>query len=102
MRELEHRIQRGIVLSRGRVIRAEDLELEGESDVELANLRAAREEAERRVVNEALRRNCGNIARAARDLEISRPTLHDLLRKLEISAVDFKNGIGPKGNKEGD
>jgi len=101
VRELEHRVQRGIVLSRGRVIRAEDLELEGENEVELSNLRAAREEAERKVVNEALRRNCGNIARAARDLEISRPTLHDLLRKLEIHAVEFKNGIGPAADREG-
>ncbi len=100
VRELEHRVQRGIVLSRGRVIRSEDLELGGEGEIEFSNLRAARESAERRSVNEALRRNCGNIARAARDLEISRPTLHDLLRKLEISAVDFKNGIGPNGDKE--
>ncbi len=101
VRELEHRIQRGIVLSRGRVIRAEDLELAGDEEMELPNLRAAREVAERRVVNEALRRNCGNIARAARDLEISRPTLHDLLRKLEINASEFKNGIGPIEEREG-
>jgi two-component system NtrC family response regulator len=99
VRELEHRIQRAVVLSGGRVIRADDLELEPEGEGALVPLRAARETAERRVVIEALRRNCGNIARAARDLEISRPTLHDLLRKFDIVAVDYKNGMGP--NREG-
>jgi two-component system NtrC family response regulator len=65
-------------------------------------LRAAREIAERRVVEEALRRSCGNIARAAKDLEISRPTLHDLLRKFSINAGRFKDGMGPLGEaKEG-
>jgi two-component system NtrC family response regulator len=96
VRELEHRVQRGIVLSRGRVIRPEDLELEGDEQVEVLTLREAREKGEREVVAEALRRNCGNIARAARDLEVSRPTLHDLLRKLSIQATDYKKGMGPR------
>jgi len=100
VRELEHRVQRGIVLSRGRVIRPEDLELESEDQVGVMTLRAAREWGERRVVIEALRRNCGNIARAARELEISRPTLHDLLRKLEIRAGDYKKGMGPADETE--
>jgi two-component system NtrC family response regulator len=96
VRELEHRVQRGIVLSRGRVIRPEDLELEGDSQIDIVTLRAAREKGEREVVIEALRRNCGNIARAARDLEISRPTLHDLLRKLSVRAGDYKKGMSPR------
>jgi two-component system NtrC family response regulator len=96
VRELEHRVQRGIVLARGRVIRTEDLELDSEDPVDVMTLRAAREWGERKVVVDALRRNCGNIARASRDLEISRPTLHDLLRKLEIRAGDYKKGLGPE------
>ncbi len=101
VRELEHRVQRGIVLSKGRVIRSDDLELDGEEDTEVSSLRTAREDAERRVVSEALRRSCGNIARAARELEISRPTLHDLLHKLDLNATKFKNGIGSDERKEG-
>jgi two-component system NtrC family response regulator len=95
VRELEHRVQRGIVMARGRVIRPEDLELESDDQTSIMTLRSAREWGERRVVVEALRRNCGNIARAARELEVSRPTLHDLLRKLEIRAGDYKKGLGP-------
>jgi two-component system NtrC family response regulator len=100
VRELEHRIQRAIVLTRGRVVRPEDLELAGEDGVQALTLRGAREHAERRVVTEALRRTCVNIARAAKELEISRPTLHDLLRKLDVHAADFKDGIGPDGGGE--
>jgi two-component system NtrC family response regulator len=96
VRELEHRVQRGIVMARGRVIRSEDLELESDDHIDIMTLRDARERGERRVIIEALRRNCGNIARAARELEVSRPTLHDLLRKLEIRAGDYKKGIGPR------
>jgi len=95
VRELEHRIQRAVVLCTGRVIHPRDLELESEDGESLIPIRAAREAAERRVVEISLRRNCGNIARAAKDLEISRPTLHDLLRKFSIAAADFKNGMGP-------
>jgi two-component system NtrC family response regulator len=101
VRELEHRVQRGIVMARGRVIRPEDLELESDDQIDIMTLRAAREWGERRVVIGALRRNCGNIARAARELEISRPTLHDLLRKLAIRAGDYKKGLGPSEAEAG-
>jgi two-component system, NtrC family, response regulator len=96
VRELEHRVQRGIVMSRGRVIRSEDLDLTRSEPLEVLTLRAGREQGEREAVVDALRRNCGNIARAARELEVSRPTLHDLLRKLEIRAGDYKKGLGPR------
>ena len=36
------------------------------------------------MVKAALMRNGGNILRAAEDLQVSRPTLHDLINKLEI------------------
>lgn len=96
VRELEHRVQRGIVMSRGRVIHPEDLELDRIEAVEPLTLREGRERGEREAIVDALRRNCGNIARAARDLEVSRPTLHDLLHKLDIRAADYKKGLGPR------
>ncbi len=100
VRELEHRVQRGLVLARGRTVRPADLELKGDASGVIP-LREVREEAERRAVTDALRKTCGNIARAARELGVSRPTLHDLLRKLEIRAADFKNGMGSEEAKEG-
>jgi DNA-binding NtrC family response regulator len=36
------------------------------------------------MVKTALQLHGGNISRAAEDLQVSRPTLHDLIDKLEI------------------
>ena len=37
------------------------------------------------MINRALRRNKGTISRAAADLGISRPTLYELMEKLDIN-----------------
>jgi tetraacyldisaccharide 4'-kinase len=47
-------------------------------------LRTAREQAERELVVEALRRHRGRIAAAATELGVSRPTLYELMAKLGI------------------
>ncbi|MGQ9371660.1 helix-turn-helix domain-containing protein [Azospirillum sp. ST 5-10] len=44
-------------------------------------LRAVREQAERRAVQDALSRSSGNLSAAARLLEVSRPTLYNLIRQ---------------------
>jgi transcriptional regulator of acetoin/glycerol metabolism len=56
---------------------------------------------DRATIIEALRRTCGNISKAAQELEISRPSLHDLLRKHSIDASRYKNGtVAPDGELE--
>jgi two-component system NtrC family response regulator len=90
VRELENRVQRGAILARDAYLRAEDLEL-AEARVEGApTLQAARDEAERRLLIDALTRNAGNVTRAAREIDVSRPTLHDLMRKHGIDAGPFR------------
>jgi two-component system, NtrC family, response regulator len=96
VRELENRIQRSVVMSMGRTIRPSDMELAGAPAIPVAPLRVVREQAERQIVIESLKRNCGNITRSARELDVSRPTYHDLLKKHQIRASDFKNGTGPE------
>jgi len=91
VRELEHRVKRAVILSNGRNIRAGDLELEAD-DRDPLTLREARRESDRQILVGALRKSCGNISRAARILEISRPSLHELVRKLKIDASEFKSG----------
>jgi two-component system NtrC family response regulator len=93
VRELEHRVQRAVLLANGRVIHAEDLELGGPVEKAHLSLREARHAAEHERVMEALRRSYGNISKAAKELEISRPTLHDLMRKLDIDARDFRDPL---------
>jgi two-component system NtrC family response regulator len=47
-------------------------------------LREAREEVEKELVEQALRRHGGKITAAATELGISRPTLYELMEKLGV------------------
>jgi len=92
VRELENRIRRAVIMAHGRRITALDLDLATDVvPVPPVSLKAARSETERRVVVEALQRFSGNISRAAKAIQISRPAFHELLAKHEIQAEDFKN-----------
>jgi two-component system NtrC family response regulator len=48
-------------------------------------LKEAREEVEREIVQDALRRHRGKITSAAQELGVSRPTLYELMEKLGIA-----------------
>ncbi|HYG30461.1 MAG TPA: PEP-CTERM-box response regulator transcription factor [Allosphingosinicella sp.] len=82
VRELENRMKRAVIMADGKLITAEDLDLVSKEGDQLPiNLKAAREEADRRVIRQALARTESNISSAARLLGISRPTLYDLLKQ---------------------
>jgi two-component system NtrC family response regulator len=82
VRELENRMKRAVIMADGKLITPEDLDLSGPEDEELpVNLKAAREEADRRLIRQALARTENNISSAAKLLGISRPTLYDLLKQ---------------------
>jgi two-component system, NtrC family, response regulator len=104
VRELENRVQRAVILSQDAYVRPEDLELEeqGEGRTVAKSLQSARDDAERALLIEALTRNAGNITRAARDVEVSRPTLHDLLKKHGIEADRFRRSDTPDEDDEPD
>jgi two-component system NtrC family response regulator len=94
VRELENSVQRAVILSMDAYLRPEDLELKsvGGSTEPLPTLQAARDEAELRLLTDALTRNAGNVTRAARDIDVSRPTFHDLLKKHGIDAARYRRG----------
>ncbi len=97
VRELENRIKRAVIMAEGRAITAGDLELP--SDVTrqpFVSMKDARNEVERRVLVEALKRYRGNISRAAKGVQISRPAFHELLAKHGIRADDFKSAVRPR------
>jgi two-component system NtrC family response regulator len=102
-------------MAAGLVIQAEDLELSVVADGEggqtvppdpltsmlgrasmLAprTLKDAREEVDRRVIIGALIRNDGHVSNSAQELGVSRPTLHDLMRKLSINPDDYRLAKG--------
>jgi two-component system NtrC family response regulator len=86
VRELENRMKRAVIMADGKLITAEDLDLAPSepADALPINLKAAREEADRRVIRQALARTESNISSAAKLLGISRPTLYDLLKQYDL------------------
>lgn len=89
VRELQNRIKRAVIMSDGRRLRPEDLELSAHpSAVPGGSLREARERLERELVRQSLRRHSGRITSAAAELGISRPTFYELMEKLGVSKED--------------
>jgi two-component system NtrC family response regulator len=84
VRELQNRIQRAVIMANGKRVTVSDLELEGLAPLPLSTLREAREEVEKELVEQALRRHGGKITAAATELGISRPTLYELMEKLGV------------------
>ncbi|MFD1786864.1 PEP-CTERM-box response regulator transcription factor [Sphingomonas floccifaciens] len=84
VRELENRVKRAVIMAEGTRIAAADLDLDGEADGDAINLRAVREEADRKAIRHALARSDNNISGTARLLGISRPTLYDLMRAYDL------------------
>ena len=89
VRELQNRIRRALGTTIDNVLTPADLGLENTSfnaeEQKLPTLKEARETAEKNAVRRALALSGNNISHAAKLLEVSRPTLHDLLKKHEIN-----------------
>jgi two-component system, NtrC family, response regulator len=85
VRELENRMKRAVIMADGKLVTAEDLDLEARSEAALpVNLKSARELADRRAIRQALARTENNISGAAKLLGISRPTLYDLMKQYDL------------------
>lgn len=85
VRELENRIKRAVIMSEGKKITLEDLEMEPTTGKkECMVLKDARKILEKDLILKAIARNENNLTKAASDLGISRPTLYDLMEKLGI------------------
>jgi two-component system, NtrC family, response regulator len=88
VREMQNRIRRAVVMAEGDFLEACDVELEDRAGAgvctEAKTLRQIRDEVEAMAIHQALARNNFNITRAAQDLDVSRPTLHDLIKKHDI------------------
>ncbi|WP_128892469.1 PEP-CTERM-box response regulator transcription factor [Erythrobacter sp. HKB08] len=88
VRELENRVKRAVIMAEGKLVAAEDLDLDEDEDetCEALNLKSAREQVDRKVIRHALARSEGNISQSAKLLGISRPTLYDLLKQYDLHA----------------
>jgi two-component system NtrC family response regulator len=85
VRELENRMKRAVIMADGKMVTAEDLDLEARDEEALpVNLKSARELADRRAIRQALARSENNISSTAKLLGISRPTLYDLMKQYDL------------------
>jgi len=85
VREMQNVIKRAVIMADGAQITLQDLALK--SDIEEAvpiNLRQVREYAERKAILRAMARANDNITQAADLLGVTRPTLYDLMKRLEM------------------
>jgi two-component system nitrogen regulation response regulator GlnG len=97
VRELENCIKGAVIMGEGPVITPADLGMSGqECDAEHLNLRVARQKAEVQAIRQALALAGGNLSRAAEYLGVTRPTLYDLLEKLNIDAAQFARQTAAK------
>lgn len=89
VRELQNLIKRAFIMADGDRVTATDLGLpsgfgDTANEQSSLDLRTIRETAERQAVVVAMARADGNIVKAAEMLGISRPTLYDLMKRLDL------------------
>ena len=86
VRELENRVKRAVIMSEGRLIIPAELELSlpGEDSSRMEPLKQVRGKIESDHIRKALIRRNWNISQVALELGVSRPTLHDLMKKYRI------------------
>ncbi len=86
VRELQNRIKRAVIMTDGKQLSASDLELDRAASENMNfDLREIREKVERQAILRALSHVNGKVAPAAELLGVSRPTLYDLIKKLNIT-----------------
>src|SRR5688572_26365204 len=80
IRELQHSVERAVILGRGPLLKAEDFQLSPtvESDMDLTTLNLS--DVEKNVIKHALKKCNGNLTKASEELGIGRTTLY---RKIE-------------------
>jgi two-component system NtrC family response regulator len=98
VRELENKVQRAVILAEGALLEPRDLGfaeqpiLVRSDEWEKLTLKDAKEKIERTMVVASIDRHKGNIAKAADELGISRPTLYDIMRKHGLYSAVQHNG----------
>jgi DNA-binding NtrC family response regulator len=97
VRELENRVRKAVVLADQPVVGAEDLGLGPESFEPVLPLAQAKEEFQKRYINEVLERNGGNRTKTAKDLAVDPRTI---FRHLE--AERRERGAGDPGDDPGE
>ena len=98
IRELENRVKKAVVLADRALISAEDLDLRPDVLEPVLPLAQAKEEFQKRYINEVLERNGGNRTKTAKDLGVDPRTIFRHLEKLE---AERRGVVLPPDEEEG-
>ena len=92
VREVINKVKRAIIMADDKKVTATDLELSDTTTLseEALNLRKIRDAAEKMAITQALLAAQNNMAKAARLLGITRPTLYNLTEKLGINTSEVE------------
>jgi len=85
VREMENKVKRAVILADGKRITAGDLGFTEQQESLSLDLRDARKQVERQLVDRALAIHDNNVSHAADALGISRPSLYKLFKKLDMT-----------------
>ena len=83
IRELQHTIEKAVILSETSILKPEDLNLRQSSYPGSNNTYNTLEEMEKLMIQQALENNSGNFTAAAEQLGITRQTLYNRIKKAE-------------------
>jgi DNA-binding NtrC family response regulator len=79
IRELEHLIEKCVILSQDGILTVNDLDIEGKNAAQLPT--GSLEEIEKQAILAAIKKHNGNMIRAARELSITRQTIYNKMKK---------------------
>ena len=83
IRELQHTIEKAVILSETSILKPEDLHLRQSNYTGINNTFNTLEEMEKQMIQQALEKNNGNFTAAAEQLGITRQTLYNRIKKAE-------------------
>jgi len=81
IRELQHTIEKAVILSEGNVLKADDFFMKPVFSDRTNETEPTLEEMEKRMINLAIEKNNGNLSAAADQLGITRQTLYNKIKK---------------------
>ncbi len=100
IRELENRVKKAVVLADRALVSAEDLDLRPEILEPILPLAQAKEEFQKRYINDVLERNGGNRTKTAKDLGVDPRTIFRHLEKMEERLDPDRREEPPAGPEE--
>ena len=84
IRELQHSIEKAIILCEGNIIRPKDIFVKQTWSPQLSTVVPNLEEVERQAIETAIRQNDGNLTATAEQLGISRQTLYNKIKRFKL------------------